>query len=87
MADQKYESLPIPLAPGDSIIFYTDGITEAMNSRFELFAKERARNVIAGGPESVIELIPKLIDAVESFSENQPQRDDMCVIALRRTAN
>ncbi len=86
MAEQKYESLPIPLAPGDSIIFYTDGITEAMNSRFELFAKERARNVIADGPESVIELIPTLINAVELFSENLPQRDDICVIALRRTA-
>ena len=85
LAEQKYESLAIPLAPGDAIVFYTDGITEAMNSRFELFAKERARNVIENGPESVVELIPTLIQAVESFSENLPQRDDICVIALRRT--
>jgi sigma-B regulation protein RsbU (phosphoserine phosphatase) len=85
LAEQKYESLAIPLAPGDSIVFYTDGITEAMNSRFELFAKERARKVIEDGPESVVDLIPALINAVESFSENQPQRDDICVIALRRT--
>ena len=85
LAEQKYESLAIPLHPGDSIVFYTDGVTEAMNSRSELFAKERVRQVIENGPESVIELIPALIDSVEAFSENLPQRDDICVIALRRT--
>ena len=85
MAEQKYESIAIPLDPGDSIVFYTDGVTEAMNSRSELFAKERVRKVIEDGPESVVELIPSLIDAIESFSESLPQRDDICVIALRRT--
>ena len=85
VAEQTYESLRIPMAPNDTILFYTDGITEAMNARNELFAKERARQIIADGPQSVTELIPTLIDAVGSFCDGRAQRDDICVIGLRRT--
>lgn len=85
MPDQKYELLRIPLEPDDVILFYTDGITEAMNSRNELFAKERARQVIADGPQSVTELVPALIEAVDAFCDGRAQRDDICVTALRRT--
>ena len=84
MADQKYGSLTIPLEPNDAIVFYTDGITEAMNSRSQLFTKERARQVIAEGPPSVTEVVPALIRAVELFCDGEPQRDDICVTALRR---
>ena len=84
MADQVYECLAIPLNPNDAIVFYTDGITEAMNPLNELFAKERARTAIENGPESVAQLIPALVDAVELFCDGSPQRDDMCITALRR---
>ncbi len=85
MADQKYDSFIIRLEPNDAVIFYTDGITEALNPSSQLFAKERVRTVIDEGPESVEELVPKLIDAVETFREGRSQRDDICVTALRRT--
>lgn len=84
MADQQYGSLTIPLHPNDAIVFYTDGITEAMNSKSQLFSKERTRRAISEGPESVSDLVPALIAAVESFCEGEAQRDDICVTALRR---
>ncbi len=83
-SEQKYRSLLIPLEPNDSVVFYTDGITEAMNPSSQLFAKDRVRSVIANGPEGVADLIPALVDAVEEFCEGRPQRDDICVTALRR---
>lgn len=86
MAEQTYGSLTIPLEPNDTIVFYTDGITEAMNPQSQLFSKERARVAITDGPQSVTQLVPALIAAVESFCEGEPQRDDICVTALRRLA-
>ena len=86
MGDQFYGSLTIPLGPNDTIVFYTDGITEAMNPESVLFSKERARDVISKGTESVELLVPSLIEAVEKFTDGQPQRDDICVIAVRRMA-
>lgn len=82
--EQNYKSLAIKIEPGDTLLFYTDGITEAINSRNELFAKERIRDTIAAGPESATELVPKLIQAVDAFCEGEPQRDDTCVTAFRR---
>ena len=86
MAEQTYGVLTIPLQPNDTIVFYTDGITEAMNAESQLFSKERARIAITDGPESVTLLVPALIAAVESFCEGEPQRDDICVTAVRRLA-
>ena len=84
MADQRYKSFIIKLEPEDTVVFYTDGITEAINSQSELFGKERVRSAIDNGPESVVQLVPALIDAVEVFREGRQQRDDVCVTALRR---
>ena len=84
MADQRYKSFIIKLQPEDTVVFYTDGITEAINSQSQLFGKERVRSAIDNGPESVVQLVPALIDAVEVFREGRLQRDDVCVTALRR---
>lgn len=85
MADQKYESLLITMEPNDVIVFYTDGITEALNPLNELFAKERVQQVVDTGPESVSQLVPALVDAAAVFREGRAQRDDICVTALRRS--
>lgn len=84
MADQKYQSLVFSLEPNDALLFYTDGITEAMNPLNQLFGKDRVQNVVVEGPVSVVQLVPTLVDAVEKFCEGRPQRDDICVTAFRR---
>lgn len=87
LADQQYASYVVKLEPDDTIVFYTDGITETLSPRNELFAKERLRDVIESGPQSVTELVPALVEAVAVFREGQPQRDDICVTAFRRVGN
>jgi serine phosphatase RsbU (regulator of sigma subunit) len=83
-AEQVYQSVTIRLEPNDMMVFYTDGITESMNLRNELFSKDRVRDLVANGSESAVELVPSLVDAVEIFCDGRPQRDDICVTALRR---
>jgi sigma-B regulation protein RsbU (phosphoserine phosphatase) len=84
MAEQTYASSVIQLEPNDTVVFYTDGITESLNRHNELFAKDRLRTAIANGPESVTDMVPALVDAVNVFRDGIPQRDDICVTALRR---
>lgn len=84
LPEQNYKSFVMQLEPNDTVVFYTDGITESLNSESELFAKDRVRALVDHGPESVTELVPALIGAVEQFSGDSPQRDDICVTALRR---
>ena len=85
MAEQVYKSTILHIQPNEMILFYTDGITEALSPGGQLFAKDRVRMVVEDGAESVEALVPELIDAVEVFRDGKPQRDDICVMAFRRT--
>lgn len=84
MANQKYNSLTLSIQPNDALLFYTDGITEAMNADNQLFGKDRVQDVVADGPPSVGQLVPILVNSVETFCAGRPQRDDICVTAFRR---
>lgn len=84
LAEQQYTSFAIPLQPNDAVLFYTDGITEAINPLSELFGKERLRSLVDSEHKSVTKLVPALVEAVERFRDGAPRRDDICVTALRR---
>lgn len=83
-SEQSYESVKVRLGPGDVMVFFTDGITEAMDTNSRLFSKERLCEVVVNGPTKVADLVPALVQAVENFCDGRAQRDDMCVTALGR---
>jgi sigma-B regulation protein RsbU (phosphoserine phosphatase) len=74
----------VVLIPGDLIVFFTDGISEAQNKKGELFGEKRLEQVIqstAGkGPREVIQTILKAIDL---FIDGADQYDDMTLIVFR----
>lgn len=73
------------LQPGDYVIFYTDGITEARNLQDEFFDEERLEAVITAREwRNADELLAAIITAVDEFSAGAPQADDYTVIVLRR---
>lgn len=79
-----YTTVETQLHPGDILIAYTDGFTEAMNQEREEFGDQRlvqAVSAFAGKP--VRDLIPALIDKVDQFSAGAPQHDDMTMIVLK----
>lgn len=82
--DQAYEEYTFPLAPEDTILIYTDGITEAMTPKRELFGTKRLISSIQNGPRNPEKLIKSIIREVDRFSEEQPQHDDMCLVAFQR---
>jgi serine phosphatase RsbU (regulator of sigma subunit) len=81
--ETSYAALDIALDPGDTLIFYTDGIVEAHNPSREMFGFHRlealAREYGALAPERLIETV---LAAVEAFSHGAAQHDDMTMLVL-----
>jgi serine phosphatase RsbU (regulator of sigma subunit)/DNA-binding NarL/FixJ family response regulator len=86
-AGVEYEERQINLAPGDLLILYTDGISEAVNIDLELFGQARLLETVAaassGSPQDVIDAI---LAAVQSFSGEAPQADDFTLVVVKRFA-
>lgn len=82
--DQQFEELVVKLQPGDSLLFYTDGITEAMNATSEMYGKHRLLQVVASCAAPARDLVKSLVTSVERFCDSSPQRDDICITAVRR---
>ncbi|NUQ80941.1 MAG: PP2C family protein-serine/threonine phosphatase [Bacteroidetes bacterium] len=76
----------VSLSPGDIIVFYTDGYTEAMNESREEFGEERLLAAIrhqSGKPAQAI--ITAINDEVRKFCGQAPQHDDMTIVVIRIT--
>ncbi len=74
-----------PLEPGEMLLLYTDGVTEAFNARDEAFGEEGLLSHLAassGRPAG--EAVSGLLAAVRGFAGDHPQSDDIAIVALRR---
>ncbi len=75
------------LAPGDLMLLYTDGVTEADNGQGEMFEEDRLIDFAQGRrSESLTALVDDLVDQVRQFSKDGILDDDLTVLALRITA-
>jgi len=85
MAVPEYEEKTIKLQPGDYIILYTDGISEATNKAEEMYAEERLIESIrqADANFSAEEMIKHILQDVMAFVGNAEQYDDMTLVVLR----
>ena len=72
------------LAPGDVLICYSDGISEATNTVGELWEENELEQLLrqsARAPAS--ELVENIVRAADNFAAGADQADDMTVVALR----
>ncbi len=76
----------VVLSPGDLLLLYTDGVTEAMNADGEEFGMDRLQAVFANAPPDSPEAANKAVfKAVHEFAGETPQSDDItCVTVLQR---
>lgn len=82
--ETDYTPYVLPLAPGDSLVLFTDGITEAMNGRNELYGQKRLLGLLATDLSGVGLLGRHVLDDVKQFVGAQPQSDDMCITCFGR---
>ena len=82
--DISLEERELDLASGDTVVLYTDGVTEAINEQEEQFGQDRLVEVIMrSGDLSSQNLIERIKDEVTTFAQGQPQFDDFTLVALR----
>ena len=85
MPGLDYREAQTTLNPGDSLILYTDGVSEAMNAHGEEFGVERLQQLFAGQPPtSARTAIESIMQAVSDFAGDTPQSDDVTCLVLRR---
>ena len=72
-----------PLQPGDQIIFYTDGITEAGNPAGELFGTGRLDHALENCSLQASALLASVLRSVEEFADGHPADDDRTLIVAR----
>ena len=82
--DMEYDVHKIVLHPGDTILLYTDGVTEAMNGREELFEESRLESSLQrlnGAP--LKEMLEGINADLMQFADGAPQADDITMLALQ----
>jgi len=74
----------IPLQSGDLFLFFTDGLTEAMNSHSDLFGEERLCQLLERNRSLPLEeLRERIVDEIVAFAEGEDQHDDMTMVLVR----
>ena len=80
----RYATHKLVLKRGDAVFLYTDGITEAMNSRNQLFSEARLKTAVDRlAPKGLPELLEGVKQQVAAHVELEPQSDDITMVALR----
>jgi sigma-B regulation protein RsbU (phosphoserine phosphatase) len=83
MSDTRYRTKRADLEPGDHLLLFTDGVTEAMDGSDELFGDERLRTYLRErGAASPQPLIEGLIQTVRNFAGERDQSDDLTALAV-----
>ncbi|EKF85141.1 SpoIIE family protein phosphatase [Methanobacterium formicicum] len=85
MKGLKMAEKTIDLCPGDLLVLYTDGVTEAINQQEDQFGEERLIKIIMDNNDlSSDDLKNLIIDQVYDFASGTPQADDITLMVLRR---
>jgi serine phosphatase RsbU (regulator of sigma subunit) len=79
----KYELAGRQLSPGEKVVIYTDGVTEAQDARGAFFGRKRLFDLVrANAGASSSELHDAIQGAVREFTEGAPQSDDITLVVL-----
>jgi serine phosphatase RsbU (regulator of sigma subunit) len=84
--DFTYEERDLTMSPGDLLLLYTDGVSEAENQQGDMFEEERLIEFVRRRSASSLEIIlDGLLNNVRKFCGKEELGDDFTVIALRKT--
>ncbi len=87
MPGSSYESDEVAIGPGDLIVFYTDGVTEAESSDEEEFGTGRLEILIREcASDPAVDVLERIAAEVDDFATGMPQADDITLLVLKRAA-
>jgi sigma-B regulation protein RsbU (phosphoserine phosphatase) len=80
-----YEQTDQVLHPGDALVLFSDGVTDAQNGSDEEFGETRLADVLTSTAGQDAEtMIDRVFDAIDAFAGGAPQFDDMTILVARR---
>jgi len=84
MGGNEITSESLDLSPGDTLLFFSDGVTEAFDEAEELFGEERLLSHLADQPGATAsETVGSLLSAVRAHAGHAKQSDDISIVASR----
>jgi len=81
----EFKTLTITLDPGDTLLIYTDGVTDARNKAGEAFTKKRLMKLLADSFPTAEVMINKIKSRINDHISDENQFDDITIMALRRS--
>jgi serine phosphatase RsbU (regulator of sigma subunit) len=85
--EAEYIALKIKLEPGDTLVLFSDGVTEAMDPDEQMFGVPRLRELLTGRTECPLDQLEKcILEAVENFARGASQADDLTLLIVRYRA-
>jgi sigma-B regulation protein RsbU (phosphoserine phosphatase) len=84
-AEAEFSERTLQLQPGDFIFFYTDGVTDAANDRFDAFGKPRLEQLLSDRCSAPAQsIVETLNDALITHVGKSPQFDDISAFVIKR---
>jgi sigma-B regulation protein RsbU (phosphoserine phosphatase) len=85
--EAEYTAVGLKLEPGDTLVLFSDGVTEAMDPAEQLFGVPRLREVLTGHMQTPLdELQRAILESVENFAHGASQADDLTLLLVRYRA-
>lgn len=84
LPNQTFQQTVFDMAPGESWLVFTDGVTEAMRMPQEIYGNKRLMKFLETGPAKIDALVKAVVDDVEAYVEGQTQSDDICMVGFQR---
>ncbi len=84
LEDFPYQAQTRTLSTGDTVVIYTDGVSEAMNHDSELYGLDRLREYIAQNSPGPSELGGQILSDVKRHADGRPQNDDITLMSFGR---
>lgn len=86
LPEQPFKAASAALGPGDSLVIFSDGITEALNTQGELFDDSRLQATLLQNVGcAAVDMLDAIEQAVAAFAGDAPQADDMTLLVVSRS--
>ena len=79
-----YVAACVELQPGDTLVLFSDGVTEAMDPEEQMFGTSRLREVLAGHYNAPLDSLQRtILESVQTFARGASQADDVTLLLVR----
>jgi serine phosphatase RsbU (regulator of sigma subunit) len=85
--EAEYTAVCLRLEPGDTLVLFSDGVTEAMDPAEQLFGVPRLKEVLTGHMQTPLDELQRVVlESVENFARGASQADDLTLLLVRYRA-